>query len=89
MFQKDKKGHEKARVFDVSSNRKVEHTPWRCFRCGSEYHMTAKFPKQVCLNEKGNYACNNGENNSYCDIYVSMAQISSNDKWKNHGKTEN
>ena len=31
----------------------------------------------------------NGENNSDCKIYVSMAGMSSNDEWKNHGKTEN
>ena len=34
------------------------------------------------FNEKGNYACDNGENNSECEIYASMARISSNDEWK-------
>ena len=29
------------------------------------------------------------EKNSDCKIYASMAPISSNDEWKNHGKTEN
>ena len=52
---------EKVRAVDVSSNRKMERTPWKCFRCGSEHHMIAKCPKQVCFNEKGKYACNNGK----------------------------
>ena len=67
----------------------MERTPRKCFRCGSEDHMIAKCPKQVFFNEKGNRACDNGENNSDCEIYASMAQMSSNDEWKNHGKTEN
>ena len=50
--------------------------------------MIAKCPNQVCVIEKGNYACNNGKNNSDYKIYVSMTQISRNDEWKNHGKTE-
>ena len=29
------------------------------------------------------------ETNSDCEIYASMARMSSNDKWKNHGNTEN
>ena len=67
----------------------MERTPRKCFRCGSENHMIAKCPKQVCFNEKGNCACDNGKNNSDCKIYESMALMSSNDEWKNHGKTEN
>ena len=39
-------------MVDVSSNRQVEHTPWKCFRCVSEDHMIAKFPKQECFIEK-------------------------------------
>ena len=67
----------------------MERTPWKCFICGSEDHIIAKCPKQACSNEKGNRACDNEENNSDCEIYASMAQISSNDEWKNHCKTEN
>ena len=40
------------------------------------------------FNEKVNRACNNSENNSDCEIYASMAQMYSNDEWKNHCKTE-
>ena len=51
--------------------------------------MISKFPNQVCFNEKVNYAWDNGENNIDCKMYASMAQMSRNDEWKNHGKTEN
>ena len=37
---------------------------------------------QVCFNEKGNGACENGENNDDHKIYASMARMSSNDKHK-------
>ena len=64
--------------------------PRKCFRFGYEDHLIAKCPKppkqnekqrnQVCFNEKGNRACNNGENNSEQNIYASMARMSSNDE---------
>ena len=70
----------------------MERLPWKCFRCGSEYHIIAKCPKppkdnekrkkQVRFNEKGNRACDNGENNDDNNIYTSMAQMSSNDERK-------
>ena len=66
--------------------------PRKCFRCGSEDHMITKFPnppkdnekrqRQVRLNEKGNYAYDNGENNNIHKIYTSLAQMSSNDENK-------
>ena len=67
----------------------MERPPWKCFKCGSEDHMIAKCPKQVCFIEKVNRACDIGKNNSDCKIYASMAQMSSNDEWKNCGKTKN
>ena len=70
-------------------NRQIEFTPWKYVGCGSEDHMIAKCTKQVCFNEKVNRACDNGKSNSDCKIYASMARVSSNDEWKNHGKTEN
>ena len=88
-FKRIKKEKEKAREVDVSSNRQMERTPRKCFRCGSEYHMVAKCPKHACFNEKGNCACGNGNNNSDCKIYASMAQMSSKEEWKNYGKIEN
>ena len=88
-FKNLRKEKEKACAVDVSSDRQMEHTPRKCFRCGSEDHMIAKFPKQVCFNEKVNRACDSCENKSDCKIYASMAQISINDEWKICGKTEN
>ena len=61
----------------------MERTPRKCFRCGSEDNVIKKCSKQVCFNENVNYACENGENNSDYKIYASMAQMYSNDEWKN------
>ena len=68
----------------------MERTPRKCFRCGSEDNLIAKFPnppkenekrqKQVRLNEKGNIACNSTKNNSDQKIYASMAPMSGNDE---------
>ena len=72
-FKKVRKEKEKARAVDVSSYRQMERTPQKCFRCRSEDHMIAKCPKQECFIEKGNYACDNGKNDSDCEIYAYMA----------------
>ena len=68
----------------------MERPHRKCFRCVSEDHMIARCTKpskdnknrrnQVRFNEKGNLACNNGENNNDQKIYASMAQMSSNDE---------
>ena len=68
----------------------MERTPIKCFRCGYEDHMIAKFPKppkdndkrrrQARFNKKGNRACNNGEDDNDHKIYASMARMSSNDE---------
>ena len=34
----------------------------------------------MCLNEKGNYACDNGNNNSDQNIYASRERMSGNDE---------
>ena len=47
-----RKEKEKARAVEVSYNRKMERKPRKCFRCGSQDHMIAKCPKQLCCNEK-------------------------------------
>ena len=72
-------------------NRRMERTPRKKFRCGSEDHLIAKCPKppkdnqkrrkQVPFNEKVNCACNNGKTNSDQKIYVSMAGMSVNDEY--------
>ena len=71
---------EKARADGDSDNRKKERTPWKCFICGSEDHLIAKYPKepkdndkrrnQARFNEKGDCACDNGKNNSDKKIYA-------------------
>ena len=75
-------------------NRRKEHTPRKCFRCGSQDHLIAKSPKPPKDNEKrrkklrfseiGNRAsqkeCNDGENNNDQTIYASMARMSDNDE---------
>ena len=72
-FKIIRKEKEKARAVDVSSNSDLGRPTRKFFRCGSEDHMIAKCPKlpkdnekrrkQVRFNEKGNSACNNGEDN--------------------------
>ena len=65
--------------------------PLKYFRCGSENHIIAKFPKppednekrrnKVCFNENGNRACDNSKNNSDQKIYAYMACMSGNDEF--------
>ena len=69
-FKKVRKEKEKAYAVDVSSYIQMERPPWKCFRCGSEDHMIAKCPKEECFIEKSNYTCDNGENDSDCDICI-------------------
>ena len=62
MLQKNKKGKETFSAVDVSDNRRTERTHQKCFRCGYEDHIIAKFPKlpkdnenrqkKVCLMKK-------------------------------------
>ena len=40
-----RKEKDKARVVDLSSNRHMKRPTRKCFRCGSEDHIIAKFPK--------------------------------------------
>ena len=91
-FKSIRQEKEKAHAVGVSSNRNSERPPRKCYRCGSEDHMIAKCPKppkdndkrrnQVHFNEKGNSACDNGEDDNNHKIYVSIARISSDDKRK-------
>ena len=73
-FKSIRQEKEKARADGALDNRRTERISRKYFRCGSEDHLISKYPKppkdnnkrrkQVCLNEKGNRACNNGKNNS-------------------------
>ena len=72
-------------------NRRTERTSRKCFRCGSEDHLIAKFPnppkwiekqrKQVLFNDKGDHECNNSKINSDQNIYAYMARMYGNDKF--------
>ena len=44
-FKMIRKGKDKSRAVDVSSNRHMERPPRKCFICGSEDHIIAKCPK--------------------------------------------
>ena len=82
---------EKALAAGRSDKKRTERTTWKYFGCGSENHFIAKWPNppkdnlkqknQVCFNEKGNRACDNGENNSDQKIDASMARMSGNNKF--------
>ena len=71
-------------------NRQTERTPRKYFRCGSEDHLIAKFPKppkdnetwkkQLHFNEKVNPACSNNEDNSDQKIYASISCMSVDDE---------
>ena len=89
-FKRIRQEKEKARAVGISSNRNSERPPQKCYRCVSEVHMIAKCPKppkdskkrrkSVHFNEKGNRACDNGEDDNGHKIYASMARISSDDR---------
>ena len=51
-FKRIRKEKEKSRAVDVSSNINSERPPRKCFRCGSEDHMIAKYPNPPKDNEK-------------------------------------
>ena len=51
-FKRIRKSKEKARAVDASDNRQPERMPQKCFRCGSEYNLIAKFPKPPKDNDK-------------------------------------
>ena len=51
-------------------------------KCPKPPKDNEKRRKQVCFNEKGNRACDNGEDNDYHKIYASMAYVSSDDERK-------
>ena len=91
MFQKYQKGKGTFCAAGDSDNKRTERTPHKLFRYGYEDHLIAKCSKQpnenekrrkqVFLNEKGNCACENGQNNSDQKIYASMARMSGIEKY--------
>ena len=51
-FKRIRQEKEKSRAAGDSDNIQTEATPQKCFRCGSEDHLIAKFPKPPKENEK-------------------------------------
>ena len=89
-FKKIRKEKEKARAAGTSSKKDLDRPARKCFGCGSEDNMIAKFPKPPRDNEKrrkserskekGNRACNNRKDDNDHKIYASMERMSSDDK---------
>ena len=51
-FKNIRKEKGKSRAAGDSDNRRMERTLQKCFRCGSEDHIIAKFPKPPKYNDK-------------------------------------
>ena len=68
------------------SNKNSDCPAWKFFRCGSEDHLIAKFPKPPKdsdkrrksdkSKEKGNSAKDNSDDDDELKVYASMAQMS-------------
>ena len=91
-FKRIRQEKEKALAVGISYNSNLERPPRKFYKCRSEDHIIAKFPKppkdnekrrkQLRFNEIGNHACDNGEDNDDHKIYASMARMSSDDERK-------
>ena len=92
-FKKIRKEKEKARSAGTSSNKNSDRPTRKCFRCGSEDHLIAKFPKppkdsekrrkSEKSKEKGNRACDNSDGDNDLKVYAYMARMSNDDKREN------
>ena len=51
-FKNIRKEKDKARSTGTSSNKNSDRPTWKCFRCGSEDHLIAKFPEPPKDGEK-------------------------------------
>ena len=92
-FKKIRKEKEKARSADTSSNKNRDRPARKCFRCGSEDHLIAKYPKPPKdsekrrksdkAKEKGNSAKDNSDDDDDLELYASMARMSNDDVREN------
>ena len=91
-FKKIRKEKEKARSAGALSNKNSDRPAWKCFRCGSEDHLIAKFPKPPKYGEKingkkvsfqdkekGNSVKDNSDDDNDLKEYASMAQMPNDD----------
>ena len=82
-FKKIRKEKEKVRSAGNLSNKNSDRPARKCFRCGSEDHLIAKFPKPPKdsekrrksdkSKEKGNSAKDNSDDDDDLKVYASMA----------------
>ena len=89
-FKKIRKEKQKARSAGTSYTKNLDLPAWKCSRCGSEYHMIAKYPKppkdsekrrkSEKSKEKGNRACDNSDDENDLKVYASMPPMSSDNK---------
>ena len=92
-FKNIRKEKEKTRSAGTSSNKHSEPPTRKCFRCGSEDHLIAKFPKPPKDSEKrrksdkykgkGNSAKDNSDDDNDLKVYASMARMSNDDVREN------
>ena len=90
LFKRIRQEKEKALAAGHLDNRQTEEKFRNFFRCGSEDHLIElfskppkendKYQKKLYVNEKGNIAYDNGNNNSDHKIYVSMAHMYGNNQ---------
>ena len=52
-FKRIRQEQEKYFAAGASDNRRTEQTSWKCFRCRSEDHLIAKFPKAPKIMKNG------------------------------------
>ena len=93
MLKNIRKEKDKSRSAGTSSNKNSDRPARKCFRCGSEYHMIAKFPKPSKDSEKRrksdkskekvNRVCNNSDDDNDLKVYIYMARMSSDNERKN------
>ena len=91
-FKKIRKEIEKSRSAGTSSNKNSDRSTRKWFRCGSENHLIAKFPKPPKdsekrrksdkSKEKGNSAKDNSDDDNDLKVYASMARMSNDDERK-------
>ena len=91
--KKIRKEKEKACSAGTLSNKNSDRPSWKCFRCGSEYHLIAKYPKSPKYSEKrrnsdkskekGNREKDSSDDDDDLKVYTSMAQMSNDDKREN------
>ena len=88
-FKNIRKEKEKACSAGTSSNKNSDRPARKCFRCGYEDHLIAKFPKPPNdsekrrksdkSKEKGNSAEDNSDNDDDPKVYAYMARMSNDD----------